>query len=797
MLGNVNRISSSWEDKLTDRQEDGLPDLPDPNLIPIFLQIDSELFDAEQLYSFGVEVIAEDEDGFIIGASSDNFISLKEKINKFIRAEGKFKDKAAQLWQIIIGNQWRIDYILSDELKLKWDEIADNEVIIVDASIACYLKSSNAPARKKDETTRLYERRYRKWLNKKDGTDAERDELELNRQSELEDFIHDLQGTIISNFVNYDDSFSCRLKLTGKALKDFVLNYQYLFDITEYDNLTYEHPETGEELEIEVGFHAPSDNAAKICIIDSGIQEGHRMIADAIDEETSRSYLTSDDSVTDEVGGGGHGTKVAGAVLFGNEIPTEGEFHHSLWVQNARVLSDTGWLPEDIYPPAIMHSISDDYGNTKIFNLSINSNRSCKMVHMSEWAAAIDAISHKHDKLFIISAGNINRTNSLPNNPGIREHILAGRTYPAYLLTNASRIANPGQSCFSLTVGSVSRAKYEDEDRESFAKEDEPSSFTRSGPGIWNMIKPDVVEYGGDYIREKTPTALISLEPISAVEVVKSTLDGSNAIGFDVGTSFAAPKVSHIAGFILNEIPSASANLIRTLIVQSARRPENIFRTPTINNIRTYGYGIPNKIRATQNHEGRITLTSESTIAARQAEIYKIRIPEELRGVADEFDILIEVSLAFTAKPRRTRRKTRSYLSTWVDWQSSKLDETYNHFKARVSEYSEGDEIADDEEDGGNIQWQIRENANWGPIKGLRRQDSSLQKDWVVLKPYNIPQEFSIAVIGHQGWEKDLRAQVPYALAVSFEVLGAEINVYNLIAIENEIEIQQEIRTGL
>ena len=797
LLRNVNQLSTFWEDQLNERQGEGLPELPNPELIPIFLQVDSDLFDAEQLYSFGIEVIAEDEDGFIIGASSDNFRSLKEKITKFIREEGKFKDKAAQLWQIIIGNQWRIDYILSDDLKSKWGEIEDDEVLIVDASIACYLKKSNAPPRKRNETARQYTRRYNRWLEKKEGTDAERDELELSRQTELEDFIQELEGEIISGFVSYDDSFSCRIKLSGKALKDFVLNYQYLFDVTEYDDLTYAHPETGEEEVIEVDFYSPPDHAATVCIIDSGIQEGHRMITDAIDEDSSRSYLTADDSVVDNVPGGGHGTKVAGAILFGNEIPKEGDFQHILWIQNARVLSDTGWLPEDLFPPEIMNQIAEDYNETKVFNLSINSNRSCKTVHMSEWAAAIDSISHEQDKLFIISAGNINQTNLLPNNPGIREHLQAGRNYPNYLLRNASRIANPGQSCFSLTVGSVGRIKYEDEDRESFAGQDEPSSFTRTGPGIWNMVKPDVVEYGGDYVKERTPNPLITVETSSAIEVVKSTVDGANALGYDIGTSFAAPKVSHIAGQVLNEIPLASANLIRALIVQSARHPDGIFRNPSLNNIRTYGYGIPDRLRATQNHERRITLTAESNIAAKQAEIYTIRIPDEMRGVADEYDILIEVTLAFTARPRRTRRKTKSYLSTWVDWQSSKLDETFNHFRSRVSEYTEGDEpVEKQEEDGGSIQWQIRENPNWGSVKGLRRQDSSLQKDWVIMKPYNIPEEFSLAVVGHQGWEKDIRSEVPYALAVSFEVLGAEIDVYNLIAIENEIEVQQEINTG-
>jgi hypothetical protein len=616
----------------------------------------------------------------------------------------------------------------------------------------------------------------------------------MERQEQLDAFIIELGGERKSDFVGYDDSFSCRVLFSGKALKDFVLNYQYLFDVSEYDDLTFEHAETGEEETIEVEFAAPNDNAPKVCLIDSGIQEEHRMIANAIELVNSKSYLSGDESVADAVPGGGHGTKVAGAILFGNAIPKTGDYKHSLWIQNAKVLDNNGWLPEELYPPELMHDVVEDYQDTKIFNLSINSKRPCKTVHMSEWAAAIDTISHNKDKLFIISTGNINPSNLIPSNPGILQHLQAGRNYPAYLLESASRIANPGQSCFALTVGSVGNSKYNDDDRESFAEKDEPSSLTRTGPGIWKMIKPDIVEYGGDYIMEKNQDPLISTLPVTSAEVVKTTFDGSNAIGYDVGTSYAAPKVSHIAGAILNEIPTASSNLLRTLIVQSARLPENKFRSPSIDNIRMYGYGIPSKIRATQNFTQRITLTAESTIAAKQAEIYTIKIPNELSRVGNEYDILIEVTLAFTAKTRRTRRQTKSYLSTWLDWQSSKFGESYNQFKTRVSQYSEGDEIEEKDDNAENIPWCIRESISWGTVKGLRRQDSSLQKDWLVAKSYNLPEEFSIAVIGHKGWEKDITEEVPYSIAVSFEVLNAEIDVYNLIRIENEIELEQQVR---
>lgn len=794
LRNSVNQIASSWNKLLSDRQSEHLPELPNPNLIPIFLQIDSKDFDAEQLYSFGIEVIAEEEGGFIIGASGDNFKSLKDKITQFIQQNGKFKNTASRLWNIVQGSQWRLDYILSPELNTKWDAIQDDEALLVDVSVACYAKIPSTPAKRKTEKDRDFQNRYQKWLDKKELLEIQRGDLEFQRQEELDIFIRELGGERKSDFVGYDDSFSCRILFSGGALKDFVLTYQYLFDVSEYDDLTFENSETGAEEVIEVEFASPDENAAKICLIDSGIQEEHRVIADGIRPADSKSYLPGDNSIVDSVAGGGHGTKVAGAILFGNIIPKSGNYKHSLWVQNARVLDNNGWLPSDLYPPKLMLDIVNDYTDTKIFNLSVNSKRPCKMIHMSEWATCIDAISHNQDKLFIISTGNINPSNPLPSNPGISEHLAAGRNYPTYLLEPASRIANPAQSCFALTVGAVGNEKYEDDDKESFAGKDEPSSLTRTGPGIWKMVKPDIVEYGGDYIKEKIGNPLISTLPVTSAEVIKTTFDGGNAIGYDVGTSYAAPKVSHIAGLVLNEIPAATANLIRALIVQSARLPENKFRTPAFEDIRMYGYGIPSKVRATQNYTERITLTSEGAIAAKQAEIYTIKIPAELRRVGDEYDILVEVTLAFTAKTRRTRRQTKSYLSTWLDWQSSKFNENYNQFKARVSQYSEGDEIEDEDDNAANIPWCIRESIAWGTVKGLRRQDSSLQKDWLVAKSYNLPEEFSIAVVGHKGWEKDITEEVPYSIAVSFEVLNAEIDVYNLIRIENEIEVEQQVR---
>ena len=788
----TNSLQTQWNQKLAERQEEGLPDLPSGD-VPIFMRVDTDLFDADSLYSLGIEVIAEDEKGYIIGAAGDNFKSLKDKIDKFIATEGKYKNKAAQLWEIVVGDQWRVEHILSTELSAKWDQIDDDADFTVDVSIACSIKIPTAPAPGTDESAREYKERYQAWVERKEKLERKRDDLEVERQVDFGNFIDGLEGVIISDFVGYSDSFCCRVELTGKALKDLVLTYQYVFDVTEYDSFRYTSSSTDEDQAITSSINAPELDSPKVCVIDSGIQEGHRLLNAAIHAASSKSYIPGDPSVADAVSNGGHGTKVAGAILYGNNIPKSGVHSLDMWICNARVLNARNELPRQLFPPQLMEEIVHDFVECRVFNLSINASRSCKLIHMSQWAATIDKLSGAKDVLFIVSSGNISISTGNVRNPGIREHFASRRSYPEYLLTSSARIADPSQSCFALTVGSVCHDNFEDLDRKSFGVKDEPSSFTRTGPGIWRMIKPDVVELGGDFLREKGANPNISQWPSISSEVVRTTTGGSNAIGFDVGTSYAAPKVTHIAGKILNQIPDASANLLRALIVQSARLPEEKFRNPQFKDLQFYGYGIPDVSRATENSERRITMIEEGKISAKEAQIFTVKIPDEIRRAGNEYDILVEVTLAFSATPRRTRRRTNSYLSTWVDWQSSKYEESYTQFKNRVTKYVAGsnvEDIAEESDSDEHIKWNIRENINWGTVRNLRRQDSSLQKDWTILKAYSLPEEFSIAVVGHKGWEKDTNKKVPFSIAVTFEVLNAEVDIYNLVRIENEIEIE-------
>ena len=95
---------------------------------------------------------------------------------------------------------------------------------------------------------------------------------------------------------------------------------------------------------------------------------------------------------------------------------------------------------------------------------------------------------------------------------------------------------------------------------------------------MWGCIKPDVVEYGGDFLREKEGF-LVTQHNQTSSTVVKT---GANRIGYAVGTSFAAPKVGHVIAQLAKKFPKDSTLLYKALVIQSARLPEHVFIIRTL-----------------------------------------------------------------------------------------------------------------------------------------------------------------------------------------------------------------------
>jgi Subtilase family len=805
------------------RKAENLPELTAG--IPLLLEVDPALDIDKLRHYFNFEIVSEEDGGFVIVASSD--IDLSE----FLEAIDGFAEYAkprtgtatiASVFRLDddINQTQRLKLILSEYLHSIWGTLDSVPTLTVDIGVTC-LGTSEIPKKPENRTRESDEdwaRKVRDWAIERIAAYDAWYDLQEARSKEVQRIIVEGYGGAIEQIVHDEgndavtlpDSFSMRIRVSGKGLKDFVLNFPFVFEVVEPDTVQLRE----NQVDSSKGFDEnptplpPDPLAPAVCVIDSGIQEGHRLIERAIDKATSFCFLpppASASDVSDYIRPGGHGTRVAGAILYGETVRRDIEYQLPFWIQNARVLDADGFLPSRLFPAALLRQVVDRYHHgprqTRLFNHSINADCHCRLRHMSAWAAQIDAMSEQLDILVIQSSGNIRRTASLPR-AGILDHLGAGRAYPDFLIEPSSRVANPAQSLQALTVGSVAYQYYDSTGWKSFVKnEAEPSSFSRSGLGLWNVIKPEVVEFGGDYLLSPGTPPIVSTPTEGRdcfPELVRSTKfgPGPEFDRDDIGTSYAAPKVTHIAAHLQRVLPDEPCLLYRALIVQSARWPEWTRGTKVDTNlaIRTLGYGLPDPERATTNNDYRVTLitSGEIGISAGECDLYQIPIPESMRRPGYEYDVLIEVTLSYVAKPRRTRRNLRRYLSTWLDWKSSKLGESIESFRLRALKNSAADDKA---AKGTTLSWTLGAQVDHGTIEGAKRSSGTVQKDWATVKSNQLPEHFCIAVNGHQGWSKDPDSKAKYALVVSFEIVGREIPIYGDMRVAVD-DLQAELQAA-
>lgn len=132
LRSSVDSLIFYWQDNQKKRDEEEKPSLPDA--LPFILKIDPSAFDPASLKTYGIELIAELEDGYIIGASADIELSeLQKKIEKFINNEPR-SGKVAEIWELLDGTR-RPEYILSQELMEHWHLVKDEQIYTVDIGI--------------------------------------------------------------------------------------------------------------------------------------------------------------------------------------------------------------------------------------------------------------------------------------------------------------------------------------------------------------------------------------------------------------------------------------------------------------------------------------------------------------------------------------------------------------------------------------------------------------------------------------------------------------------------------------
>lgn len=399
----------------------------------------------------------------------------------------------------------------------------------------------------------------------------------------------------------------------------------------------------------------PPAEASGIAVLDSGVLQNHPLLAPAIgDAQSFVPGLTAEDEH-------GHGTQVAGIALYGDvaACAETRSFVPSFRLFSGRVLDANNEADTRLIENAVEEAVRyfhQHYG-CRVFNFSYGDQRKpYRGGHVRGLAVTLDSLARELGVLFVVPTGNFMGDDTVPAD--------WGSDYPDYLLGEEATLLDPAPALNALTVGGIARwdatfntQRYQDDPAEQpIARHDQPAPFTRSGPSVGGAIKPELVDYAGNWaVNRRSANQWIVKQGLGELSTGRETAAG-RLLAEATGTSFAAPEIAHLAAHVLAEHPQADANLLRALLVAHARWPQacEMLLPAKQDRLRLCGYGRTDSQALTRSDEQEVTLIAEESLPDRSHHFYELPVPEAF-WEGGRRNREITVALAYSSAVRTTR----------------------------------------------------------------------------------------------------------------------------------------------
>lgn len=368
---------------------------------------------------------------------------------------------------------------------------------------------------------------------------------------------------------------------------------------------------------------------------------------------------------------GTHGTMVGGLAAYGDfERPLRdgAPLVAGGPVHEARVLEPDPDRPGQyrFAPEVTVHGVIEEAIQTlnaeegvRVFNLSIAERDAYSGPHVGLVTERLDELVRELGIVVVVCAGN-HAVEPLSATMASGDPVLVG--YPNYTLAETARVAEPAPAALALAVGSLARSEAPQTlagvarvGDQPVAAINELSPFSRTGPGAFRGVKPDVVDYGGNWVINDTGQLDWQNPGVGVISL------GQNAAGrlfaVSTGTSFAAPRIARLAADVWSAYPAASANLVRALVGIAARVPAALAAQYPSDDarIRAVGYGRPLAGFAEACGGNRVVMYFDGSMQTDTVSIHPIPVPPTFtRGRSTR---RIAVSLAYDPPVRRQRRE--------------------------------------------------------------------------------------------------------------------------------------------
>lgn len=412
----------------------------------------------------------------------------------------------------------------------------------------------------------------------------------------------------------------------------------------------------------------PLANAPYLCLLDTGVNHGHPLLAPIADVNDMHTYKPAWGTHDWK----DHGTPMASLLSFGDltdVITGDGPLPMTHRLESVKIVHPQDHHEVELYGAVTQESayrVEVNAGRRRVFCMAVTAPDGRERGRPSSWSAAVDSLAvgsgSDDSRLIILSGGNTDPS---------QRHLYADSN-----MTDG--IHDPAQAWNALTVGGyttkaqIDAVKYPGWEPLAASGDLAPASCTSLTWGKW-PIKPDIVMEAGNMGRNPEFEAPDYID--DALQLLSASRDfgtGKPLTTFG-DTSAATALTARLAAMTLAKYPGLRPETIRALVVHSAEwTPAMLARFTAADGsldlrglVRCFGHGVPNLQRLLSSLSNSLTLVLESElqpffkdeedkdkrIKTREMRLHPLPWPTEALTALQNTEVTMRVTLSYFVEP--------------------------------------------------------------------------------------------------------------------------------------------------
>jgi Subtilase family len=411
----------------------------------------------------------------------------------------------------------------------------------------------------------------------------------------------------------------------------------------------------------------PAGNAPYICLFDSGVNHGHPLLTQVVDEADMHAYKPA----WGKHDWKDHGTPMAALASFGDlteAFAGAGPIDVTHHVESVKIVHQADHHEPELYGAVTQEStyrVEVIPDRRRIFCMAVTAVDGRDRGKPTSWSAAVDSlavgIAGENSRLFVLSGGNADSGN---------RHL-----YPDSNMTDG--IHDPAQAWNALTVGGyttkvqIDAEKYPGWSPLAPSGDLSPASCTSLTWGKW-PIKPDVVMEAGNMGRNPEFDEPDYIDPSLQLLSASKNFSIGNALTSFGDTSAATALAARFAAMVWAKYPNLTPETVRALMVHSAEWTPAMLVSCTEGNeidlkklVRCYGHGVPNMERLLSSLDNSLTLIvqnqlqpffkdlddEQKRVKTREMCLHPLPWPTDALTALQNTEVTMRVTLSYFVEP--------------------------------------------------------------------------------------------------------------------------------------------------